>query len=449
MSKINRTFNNALIIFTREPVAGKTKTRLMPFFTPKQCEMLHQCFLQDISRQTGNVVADIVVSYTGGEPSFLRKTFGPSATYLEQIGDNLGERMSDAIARTLQKGYEKVVLIGTDIPEIEAKTVNYAFDMLEASDVVIGPTEDGGYYLIGMKKLESSAFNVKKYGSKTVMEDTRMGMLNAGLSVLTIDTYNDIDTAEDVQGYRERMREDAFLRKSATGKFLESSATISVIIPIYNESNTINRMMEQLHPYKDDCEIIFVDGGSNDDTLDKIGEEFTVISGEKGRALQMNTGALASSGDILFFLHCDSILPQNFTSDIRRVMAGNVYGCFGVKFSSNNFFMWTNRVISNHRAWHRGLPFGDQGIFIDRKLFFEIGMFPELPIMEDYEFGRRLLRYGYKPGRTHGRIETSGRRYEKGTLGILKTEYKMWNLRRLYRSGVDIEIISKKYRDIR
>ena len=177
-------------------------------------------------------------------------------------------------------------------------------------------------------------------------------------------------------------------------------------------------------PYKDEYEIIFVDGGSTDGTAEIIcGEKIGDISGadtsdsvingnyveaapaseakhgictehdetepgtesvcghqeisfesadivrtpegykyvkcEKGRGRQLNAGAMASSGDILFFLHCDSILPPGFPDEIHRVMARREWGCFGVKFPSRNLFMLTNRIISNHRAAFRSLPFGD------------------------------------------------------------------------------------------
>lgn len=421
----------------------------MPYLTPEQCADLHRCFLQDVSRQVRKVDADIIVSYTGGNPDQLEQIFGKKVMYIEQIGDGLGNRMADAIRKAHETGYDKIVLIGTDVPELEAETLDAAFAMLDACDVVMGPTEDGGYYLIGMKEAHPQAFNVKKYGEASVLEETLKGIEDAGLTAVTIDSYYDIDTPEDAHGYRERMREDAGLRKSATGRFLQDNAKISIIIPTYNEASTVGTLIEQLKEYKDDAEIIFVDGGSQDDTLKIIGDEFKVITCDKGRAVQMNTAALESNGDILFFLHCDSKLPTKVTEEIRHVMATNDYGCFGVKYDSKNFFMWTNRIISNHRAWNRGLPFGDQGIFIDRKLFFEMGMFPEMSMMEDYEFSRKMLRYGFKPGKAASRIETSGRRYRGGTIEILKTEYRLWNLRRLYRRGDAIEKLAEMYKDIR
>ena len=89
----------------------------------------------------------------------------------------------------------------------------------------------------------------------------------------------------------------------------------------------------------------------------------------------MNAGALASHGDVLFFLHCDSELPEHPLEQIREVMKDYQAGCFGIAFHSKNFFMFTCRVISNHRIKDRKVMFGDQGIFIERELFFEIGMF--------------------------------------------------------------------------
>lgn len=447
--KHHKKHNNALIIFTREPKPGCTKTRLMPYLDEHQCSDLHLCFLRDIKSQLKFIDADFIVSYTGGKPEKLRKVFGRRTEYVEQSGNDLGEKMHNAIKTVLENGYEKVVLMGSDVPEMEAESIMEAFALLDVDDVVLGPTDDGGYWMIGMKEPCEEAFHVKGYGSGNVLRDTMGSIEKTGRTIALTDSYGDIDVREDVREYLRRMRDDIHLQKSATGKFLAENAKISIIIPTYNEAATVEKMKEQLRPYRNDAEIIFVDGGSTDDTLEIIGNDYRVINSEKGRANQMNTAALESSGDILFFLHCDSILPKNITAEIRRCMSDNEYGCFGVKFNSGNFFMWTNRVISNHRAWHRGLPFGDQGIFIDRELFFEIGMFPVLPIMEDYEFGRKLVRYGIRPGKTHGRIETSGRRYEKGTIGILKTEYEMWNLRRLYRRGMNIEKIAEMYRDIR
>lgn len=453
---------NALIIFTREPVPGKTKTRLMPAFTPEQCAEFHKCFLKDISKEMKDLDADLFVAYTGGKPAFLRKTFRRAfrdGRAFEQLGDDFGERMENAFRKVLCLGYDKAVLIGTDIPELRAETIENAFDSLDDSEIVLGPTADGGYYLIGMKEVRHEAFDVRLYGIGTVFDETMESIRGAGLSVSQVKVYSDIDEAGDLAEFRERIVYDKELRRSETGRALTGDALISVIVPVYNEAGIIDSLTDQLKRCGDEAEIIFVDGGSTDDTLEKLeraaadaeesGTSFRIIKTEKGRGIQLNRGAMESSGDILFFLHCDCRLPDDFISEIRACTAEHPYGCFGLRFDSRNFFMLTNRLISNHRAWSRGLPFGDQGVFMDRKLFFDLGMYPDIPFMEDYEFALRTRRLGMRPARTRRRILSSGRRYGNGTLSIVQTELRMWNLRRLYRKGRSAEDLSSYYNDVR
>ena len=220
---------------------------------------------------------------------------------------------------------------------------------------------------------------------------------------------------------------------------------ITMILPIYNESKTIGNMLEQLENLPGDWEILFADGGSRDDTLTKIGDRYTVLCAPKGRANQMNFAAGQASGDVLWFVHCDSRLPQDAHAQISRAVAKGVkWGCFRIGFDRGGLFMAYNTVMSNLRA-KRGTPFGDQGIWIKKEVFDSMGGFPDLPIMEDYEFSRRMK--GTPVCQLPGRIITSGRRYEKG-FPIL-TALRMVHLRHLYRSGVDIQEIARRYKDIR
>lgn len=222
---------------------------------------------------------------------------------------------------------------------------------------------------------------------------------------------------------------------------------ISIIIPIYNEEKTIEAFLKTLEPVKEKAELIFVDGGSSDRTLALIPETYTVLHGPKGRAKQMNLGAANSGGSVLFFLHCDSELPEDAIEQIETVMERYSVGCFGIAFHSKNIWMKCCQAISNHRIKDRNVMFGDQGIFIRRSLFFEIGGFPELPIMEDYQFSLTLKEMGVKIGIAKKRIYTSDRRFAEG--GRLRVMWKMNRLRAMYRKGVDIEEISGLYRDIR
>lgn len=440
----------AVILFTRVPIPGQTKTRLMPEISAAGCARLHTCFLKDIFSECDRVDADLYISYTPKEEQKrLTHILGKDRSYVPQNGEGLGERMYLAMEAILHKGYDVCLLIGSDVPELRGEYLLHAFSVLEHHDIVFGPSGDGGYYLVGMKEPGRAVFEAKEYGTGSVLQDAVQRVKEAGLTVGFTKVLWDMDTCEDLQRYRRRMRTQKRLQNTVTGRYLAKTSRVSVIIPVYNEAKTIEKLQEQLEPIRRQCEILFVDGGSTDGTTEMLRPCFKVLFSDKGRARQMNEGAKASHGDILFFLHCDSELPKAPLAEIRRVMKSHDAGCFGIAFHSRNFFMLTCSVISNHRIKDRRVMFGDQGIFVDRRLFFEAGMFPEIPVMEDYQFSLTLKELGVKLGMTRRRIYTSDRRFPKGTLPKLKLMWKMNRLRKMYRDGMPIGQIDKMYRDVR
>ena len=151
---------------------------------------------------------------------------------------------------------------------------------------------------------------------------------------------------------------------------------------------------------------------------------------------------------MLWFAHCDCLLPPDGPAQIGRAVAGGArFGCFHIAFDYRGPFMGCNTYFSNRRARRGRIAFGDQGIFVERALFWEVGGFPPLPIMEDYELSRRMKRRGEPLAVLPGTILTSGRRY-RGEFPLW-TMARMFYLRCLYRAGVDIDTIARKYRDIR
>ena len=222
---------------------------------------------------------------------------------------------------------------------------------------------------------------------------------------------------------------------------------ISMIIPIYNESKTIAGMLAQLETLDGDWEILFADGGSSDDTLAQIGSRFPVLHAPKGRANQRNYAAKQASCDVLWFVHCDSRLPKDAHTQLSAAAEkGEKWGCFHIGFDYDGPFMGCNTYLSNRRA-RKGIAFGDQGIWVRKDVFTEMGGFPDLPIMEDYEFSRRMKAAKIPICQLPGQIITSGRRYEKKF--PLITMWQMFWLRCLYRSGLDIREIARRYKDIR
>ena len=222
---------------------------------------------------------------------------------------------------------------------------------------------------------------------------------------------------------------------------------ISLIVPVYNESTTIDPMLSQLDMLPGEWDILFADGGSRDDTLAKIGSRYRVLNSSRGRANQMNYGAANASSEILWFVHCDSVLPKDAHAQISQAIAqGRQWGCFHIGFDYDGPFMGCNTYLSNCRA-RRGIAFGDQGIWVRKVVFDAMGGFPDLPIMEDYEFSLRMKAANIPICQLPGRIITSGRRYEKRF--PLLTMWQMFHLRCLYRKGMDIQEIARRYKDIR
>lgn len=221
----------------------------------------------------------------------------------------------------------------------------------------------------------------------------------------------------------------------------------SIIVPIYNEEKTILGFINNLSTLKGNYEVIFSDGGSSDLTTTYINNKYTVLNSKKGRANQMNYGAKYATGDILLFIHCDSLLEEDVLIKIEEAInKGHSVGCLKLKFKTSNIWMKCCENLSNFRVKSRQIAFGDQGIFMKREVFKEIGGIPNLPIMEDYQLSINLKKK-YKIHQVNSRIITSPRRYEQN--GIFKTMFHMQKLQRMFRKGEDIEVINKMYRDIR
>ncbi|WP_414527597.1 TIGR04283 family arsenosugar biosynthesis glycosyltransferase [Nodularia chucula] len=220
---------------------------------------------------------------------------------------------------------------------------------------------------------------------------------------------------------------------------------ISIIIPTFNEAANIENAIASTQP-NTNVELIVVDGGSQDDTVN-IAQSLSVkvITSLPGRAMQMNAGAMAATGDILLFLHADTRLPAGFDHMVRSALKQpqTVAGAFALRIDADDWTLrWVEKGV-NWRSHFWQMPYGDQAIFLSTEVFQKIGKFPELPIMEDFELIRRLKRIS-KITIIPVPVITSARRWLKK--GVLQTTLLNQMVITAYFLGISPERIRCWYR---
>jgi rSAM/selenodomain-associated transferase 2 len=224
---------------------------------------------------------------------------------------------------------------------------------------------------------------------------------------------------------------------------------LSVVVPMLNEAGDIAGALNALRRGAHDAEIIVVDGGSSDASV-AIARPLCdcVFVAPRGRARQMNAGAHASHGDVLAFVHADTIVPSTFAADIVSALSDPavIGGRFDVQLDSSALpFRVIGAMISLRSRFSR-TGTGDQAIFVRRDMFDRLGGFPQLELCEDLEFSRRLKRAG-GVACLRSRVTTSSRRWRSN--GIARTVLKMWMIRAMYLVGVPPARLKRMYADTR
>ena len=187
---------NLLLVFTRNPALGKVKTRLAKTVGDKRALEIYTFLLERTRDIAAKVTADKAVYYSVK----IRENDIWDATIFQkhlQVGEDLGIRMLHAFKNGFETGYEKVLIIGSDLYDLTSETIENAFKALENNEVVIGPAEDGGYYLLGMNSLEEKVFKNKDWGTETVRKDTLEDLKDK--KVFLLGELNDVDVFEDIE----------------------------------------------------------------------------------------------------------------------------------------------------------------------------------------------------------------------------------------------------------
>lgn len=224
-----------------------------------------------------------------------------------------------------------------------------------------------------------------------------------------------------------------------------SDVTLSIIVPVLNEAARIEAVLRSFLPFRDrGAEVIVVDGDSNDGTRD-IARTLAdhVVTGPRGRATQMNTGAAIARGKILLFLHADTQLPDNADTLVHEGLArtGRAWGRFDVRFNAGPF-LGLIALMMNLRSRITGIATGDQAIFASRAVFDAAGGFPPIALMEDIALSVRLKRIS-RPLCLRAHAITSPSRWKEN--GTLRTVFLMWRLRLAYFLGADPRQLAQRY----
>lgn len=194
--------NNAIIIFVRNPELGKVKTRLAREIGDASALEVYKKLLQHTHDITCNLNCHKYVYYAG---AVTEKDLWDNETYFKAIqeGNDLGERMMNAFQALFEAGYKKLVIIGSDCPELSSSLIDKAFQLLESSEVVFGPAADGGYYLLGLTQLCEKLFENKSWSTGSVMADSIHDLSGLKISYALLPVLRDIDTNADLKNFKQ------------------------------------------------------------------------------------------------------------------------------------------------------------------------------------------------------------------------------------------------------
>lgn len=384
MKSSQKPKSDLVILFCRYPVPGRVKTRLIPALGRVGAANLHreltETILKTLVQGRVQMGFDIQICFDGGSSKNMSQWLGSEHVYEEQSDGDLGRRMYWAFHDAFRKGYERVILIGSDIPDMKPGHVREAFHALEDNDLVLAPSTDGGYWLVGLKG-PADIFQITNWGSQNVLEQTMVQAKAHGLSIQQIEPLSDIDTMEDLRIWRP--------------EYETSHPYLSVIVPTLNEAEYIDITLKKA--LDKEAEVIVVDGGSRDDTKKRAEEGGArVASSPPGRVVQLNMGADMAKGDVLFFLHADTFPPDHFVECIFMTLMyqGTIAGAFRFKTDLDRPLMKVIEYLTNMRSRVFNLPYGDQGLFLSKNTFDAVGGFPDVPVAEDLYLVRCLAKHG-------------------------------------------------------
>lgn len=438
-----------IALFTRYPVAGMAKTRLIPELGADGAAALQ-------AEMTGVVVravraacalvprtrADIWL--TGASPAAGRALW--ELPCVAQGEGSLGERMARAIVSAHRGGATVAAVVGGDCPQLTGALIAEMLARAAESGGAIILARDGGYCALALRRDDPSritrAFAEIEWGTDTVGREQieRLAQLGIGCEVVG-EPLSDIDTPPDLAAWH-----------TVRAAWHDTCDRVSVIVPTLNESARIGQVVAGLlRSNPERVEVIVADGGSTDGTAEIArAAGATVVLADRGRGPQLNAGAARATAPAVLFLHADTTLPAGWLDTVcaRLDRETDALGAFSLAFdvdgggsAGGSRSLRVVQIGANLRARVLRLPYGDQAIFCRRALFETLGGFAPLPFMEDYELVRRTGR-SFPIRIERDAATTSARRYRER--GVWRTAWR--NVRTVWRyeSGTPVERLAPR-----
>jgi len=436
----------ALCIFAKPPEPGRVKTRLAPALGDHGAAELARAFLVDTCQAARALVwATPVLATTGPFEASLDAAL---ALPMWPQGDgDLGARMERVLRRALTSA-PFAIAIGADSPGLPPRLLEAARDALEAADAAIGPTADGGFYLLALRRCPDGLLDDLPWSRFDTFTKTVERLQARGLTVRILAPWFDIDRPADLDHLRDLLDRREIVAP-ATERCL-GAPQVSVIIPVLDEERRIASALDDVLAVPGVREVIVVDGGSADRTV-AIARTYPVqvIDAPRGRARQMNAGAAIARGGTLLFLHADTTLPHDAARHVNDVLSDPhiVAGAFRTWTIADAPAPWFAPALhaADVRSRYTRLPYGDQAMFVRAEAFRRVGGFPDQPLMEDLELARRLRAIGgIRTARATVRV--SGRRFVARPIAYTLA-VNVFPL--LYRLGVPADRLARMYRAVR
>ncbi|RFP60990.1 MAG: DUF2064 domain-containing protein [Limnothrix sp. CACIAM 69d] len=463
-----------ITLFVKAPELGPVKSRLAKTigadFATEFYRSIGRDWFDRLTEFADSQQADVRVFYAPDlGRSLVREWLDCDDRQLVAQGDgDLGDRMARAFTTCFGQGSDRVLLVGSDSPDLPDAILTQGAEALIETGATICPTEDGGYCLVGFQRdrFLPSIFQNMIWSTETVFSETIARFQSANQPVTILPRWYDIDHAQDLDQFWQLNQQNSALERSiATLEKIRQPIALSVIMPVLNEGERIQKMLDHLAeisgqiPY----EVIVVDGDRAGSTLQYLPSDRPVrgITAARGRGLQMNAGAAIARGEILLFLHADTQLPATAFQVIIQLFdpapnpdqipnlgskglkplvpedsSGDqlVGGAFDLAITSSRWILRTIARVASVRSRLTRLPYGDQAIFIRRSAFLELGGYPEIPIMEDVALMRSIRRRGWRIRILPDRVLTSARRWERE--GVWRCTLRNWTMLLAYFAGV-------------